>query len=78
MNFYVTNTTDATIDSWSLKVKKSDFNISNIWCAEVTESGDYYIITPMSWNASLAPGGFANFGLQGTGTPVADFEYVLV
>lgn len=78
MNFYVTNTTDATIGSWSLKVKKSDFNISNIWCAEATESGDYYIITPMSWNASLTPGGYTSFGLQGIGTPVADFEYVLV
>ncbi|SFR97281.1 X2-like carbohydrate binding domain-containing protein [Anaeromicropila populeti] len=77
MNVYIENTSDLTVNSWKLTVKKSDFAITNIWCAQVTEVGDYYIITPMSWNQSISAGSSVNFGFQGTGTPVADFTYTL-
>lgn len=76
-NFYVNNTSDETISNWTLTIKKADFTITNIWCAEYTETDDAYIITPMSWNASIAAGSSTNFGIQGTGTFNADFEYVL-
>lgn len=76
-NFYVNNTSDETISNWTLTIKKADFTITNIWCAEYTETDDAYIITPMSWNSSIAAGSSTNFGIQGTGTFNADFEYVL-
>lgn len=77
MNVNVKNNSSEAVSNWKLVVKKADFTITNVWCAEVTESGDYLIITPMSWNSTISAGGYANFGFQGTGTPAADFEYTL-
>lgn len=77
INMYVNNTSDETIGTWTLILKKSDFTITNMWCAEYTETEDSYIITPMSWNSSIAAGSSTNFGFQGTGTVNPDFTYVL-
>lgn len=77
INLYVNNMSDETIDGWTLILKKSDFTITNMWCAQYTETEDSYIITPMSWNSSVAAGSSTNFGFQGTGTINPDFTYVL-
>lgn len=71
------NTSKEVVTNWQLVVNKADFNISNIWCAEVTESGDKLIIKPMSWNSTIAPGSSITFGLQGVGTVTSDFEYTI-
>lgn len=34
----------------------------------VKEAGDYYVITPMSWNSTLRKGESVDFGIQGNGS----------
>ncbi len=77
MNIYIKNISGSAVSDWNLTVNKSDFDISNIWGAEITESGDTYIITPLSWNQTISAGGTVNFGFQGVGTPVSNFSYTL-
>ena len=68
VNFKITNNTSAKVNTWTLKVKKSDINISSSWNVNVKESGDYYVITPVSWNSTLEKGASTEFGVQGTGS----------
>jgi len=73
----VTNTTEAAITDWTVKIKKDGFKITNYWCAEMEETDDYYVFTPMTWNANLASGGFTSFGFNGDGQIADDFGYVV-
>ena len=34
----------------------------------IAEEGNYYVITPMSWNSSIEPGASVDFGIQGNGS----------
>lgn len=76
-SFTVTNTSDEALEEWTVKIKKDGFTISNIWCANVEETDDYYIITPMNYNSALPAGAFVSFGFQGVGALSPDFEYVV-
>ncbi len=78
MNVTVKNNSDAAVSNWKLLIDKDAFEITNMWCAEYTIEGDYIVITPMSWNASIAANGSSTFGFQGTGSVSADFDYELV
>lgn len=78
MNVTVKNNSDAAVSNWKLLIAKDAFEITNMWCAEYTIEGDYIVITPMSWNASIAANGSSTFGFQGTGSVSADFDYELV
>lgn len=57
----------SAVNTWTLKVKKSDVNIDASWNVNVKESGDYYVITPMSWNSRIEKGQSVAFGFQGSG-----------
>lgn len=78
MNVSIQNNSNSSIDSWKLILNKSDFTITNIWCAEMTETDDTYMITPMSWNTGIAAGGSVGFGFQATGTIPVEFSYELI
>jgi endo-1,4-beta-xylanase len=71
------NNSISNVSGWKLIVNKSDFNISSIWCAQVKESEDKLIITPVSWNSTIVPGGTVSFGFQCIGTPVKGFSYTI-
>ncbi len=77
MTVNITNTSNTNANNWKLTVNKADFDISNIWCAQIIESGDYLIITPMSWNMAISAGSTVSFGFQGVGKPPVDFSYTL-
>ncbi len=77
MNFTITNSSSTAINGWSLTVNKADFNISSIWNAQQTVSGDKIIITPMSYNSTISAGGTVSFSLQGSGTAASNFSYTL-
>ena len=68
VSFKVTNKTGAQINTWTLKLKKSDVKIDASWNVNVKTSGDYYVITPVSWNSVIANGGSIEFGVLGSGT----------
>lgn len=75
MNITITNTSDAAVNTWKITVNKADFNITNSWSVQKTESGNSLIFTPMSWNSTIAPGQSVTFGFQANGAPVPNFAY---
>ncbi|MBE5918285.1 MAG: hypothetical protein E7272_00420 [Pseudobutyrivibrio ruminis] len=62
----VKNDTASKTNSWTLKVNKNDVGIDTSWNVNIVESGDYYIITPMTWNSVIEPGQAVDFGIQGS------------
>lgn len=77
MTIKIKNNSDRTVTDWSLKLKKADFDITNIWCANANEEDEEIVITPMGWNSTISAGGFVEFGFQGNGTVEKDFSYTL-
>ena len=55
-------------NGWTVKVSKSDVKIDSSWCVNIAEQGNYYVITPMSWNSTLESGQSVEFGIQGSGS----------
>ena len=64
----VKNESASTVNGWTVKVKKSEVKIDSSWCVNIAEQGDSYVITPMSWNSTIAPGASVDFGIQGAGS----------
>jgi cellulase/cellobiase CelA1 len=51
-------------------------NITSSWNVTVKESGNYYVITPLGWNASIPNGGSVEFGACGNGS-LGNIDYTL-
>ena len=66
VTFKITNNSSITINSWKLKVKKSDLQIDTVYNVNLNEDGEYYLITPLSWNSTIAAGSRIEFGVQGS------------
>ena len=77
VTFKIYNNTSADISGWTLKIKKSDINIVSNWSVDVKEEGDYYVITPLSYNSLIGKGNSINFGIQGTGSIGSSLNYIL-
>ena len=77
VNFNVVNNTDEDIVGWALKIKKSDCQIDQSWCVNVSQEGDYYVFTPMSWNSTLANGQSTEFGMIGRGQVGSTINYTV-
>ncbi|MFJ6213349.1 cellulose-binding domain-containing protein [Streptomyces sp. NPDC092296] len=55
------------VNGWTLKwTYGADEHITSAWNATVTQSGKAVTATDVGWNASIATGGTASFGFQGT------------
>ncbi len=57
----------SAVNTWQIKIRKSDMKINNSWCVNIAESGDYYVLTPLSWNSRIEKGQSITFGIQGSG-----------
>ena len=77
VNFKISNNTAANVNGWTLKIKKSDINITSSWNITVNEVGDSYVITPLSYNSNIAKGGTVEFGIQGAGSIGSTINYTL-
>ena len=64
----VKNDSSSKVNTWTVKVNKKDVKIDSSWCVNIAEEGNYYVITPMSWNSSIEPGASVDFGIQGNGS----------
>ena len=62
------NKTGKTVDGWTLKVKKSEVNITSSWNMTVKTDGDYYVITPVDWNKTVLAGQSVDIGFMGSGS----------
>ena len=77
VNFKISNNTAADVNGWTLKIKKSDINITSSWNITVNEVGDSYVITPLSYNSNITKGGCVEFGVQGSGSIGNTINYTL-
>ena len=71
----VTNSTGSAVNTWKLKLNKNQVNIASSWNVNVSEDGDYYVITPVEWNAALANGQSIEFGFLGSGQTPDAIDY---
>jgi len=63
----ITNTGSSPINGWTLTYTlPAGQQITNSWNATVTQSGSSVTARNISWNGTIAPGGTASFGYQGT------------
>ncbi|MEV1334025.1 cellulose binding domain-containing protein [Micromonospora costi] len=63
----ITNTGSAPVDGWTVTYDlPAGQRVTNAWNATVTQSGPTVTARNLSWNGTLAPGGTASFGYQGT------------
>lgn len=77
VSFKLTNNTNEDMSDYSIKVKKDQLNISSSWCIEIAEEGDYYVLTPMSWNSTLSKGHIFEFGINGNGSIGSTIDYTI-
>jgi hypothetical protein len=79
-NISVTNTGTATINGWTVKwTWPGNQQVTNAWNATLTQTGTSVSATNASYNATIAPGGTATFGFQGTysGTNTSPSQFIL-
>ncbi|SFC49325.1 endo-1,4-beta-xylanase [Butyrivibrio sp. YAB3001] len=77
VTYKISNNTGSTVDGWTLKVNKDQVNLDSCWNVNVTTSDNYYVITPVDWNKTIANGSSVEFGSIGVGQAGDSFEYVL-
>jgi hypothetical protein len=75
INFDINNTSDQTVEDWTLTLKQSEFDITIIWGAEMTKSGDKILIRPLHYNGLIKPGSKVSFGFEANGSPVPNYYY---
>jgi Cellulose binding domain len=68
----ITNLGSSAITGWTLQwTFLNGESITNLWNATtVVVSGAQVTVRDAGWNATIAPGAPATFGLTGTGSPV--------
>lgn len=65
----VTNTGTSAVNGWTLAFAfPGDTKVTSAWNAEVTQTGTAVTAKNVSYNGTIAPGGNASFGFQGTWT----------
>ncbi len=63
----IKNNGSTTVGSWTATLTFAQApNVSGYWSAVLSSSGNTVTATPLSYNASLAPGATTTFGFQGT------------
>jgi hypothetical protein len=68
-NITINNLGTSPVNGWTLTFTyPGDQKVSNAWNATVTQSGPAVTATNASYNGTIAPGGNATFGFQGTWT----------
>ena len=77
INMAVVNNSNSSVNSWTLRIKKSQITIDSSWCVKIATDGEYYVITPESWNSQINAGGSAFFGIQGSGLTGNTIDYIL-
>ena len=65
--YTITNPGSAPLTDWKIEFDlPPNTTITSVWNAELTQSGNHYVLTPASWNNVIAPDGSINIGFQAT------------
>jgi cellulase/cellobiase CelA1 len=68
-NVTIANTGTSAVNGWNLAFAfPGDQHITNAWSAAVSQNGNAVTATNAGYNGTIAPGGTASFGFQGTWT----------
>ncbi|MEU4692863.1 cellulase family glycosylhydrolase [Actinoplanes sp. NPDC023714] len=70
----VTNDTSSTLNTWKVELTlPAGTTVGQAWNATMAVSGSTYTFTPAGWNATIAAGSSANFGMivNGSGRPTS-------
>ena len=67
VSFKVVNNGENAVDTWRAYVNNADINITSSWNVNITEEGDYYVLTPVDWNSRIEKGSAIEFGVMGEG-----------
>jgi hypothetical protein len=67
-NVVLANGGTAPVTGWTLTAALNQSTVSSVWSATYTQSGGVITLTPLDWNASIAPGASVSFGFCGTAT----------
>lgn len=78
LNVNIKNTSKEAVEGWTLKIKKDNINITNFWCVDCVEDGDYIVVTPKPWTVRIEAGQTVSFGIQGQGTLNSNIQYELI
>jgi hypothetical protein len=61
-NVRVSNTGTTATTSWGVAINLNQSTVTSSWSATFANSNGQLNVTPLSWNASIAAGGFTEFG----------------
>ncbi|WIM86730.1 cellulose-binding domain-containing protein [Candidatus Mycobacterium wuenschmannii] len=65
-HFTVTNSSSVPMSDWRLEFDMpSGESVSHAWSSTVTQSGTHFVVSPVSWNRIIPPGGSATGGMRG-------------
>jgi hypothetical protein len=68
-DYTITNPGTAPLTNWKLEFDlPADDSIVSVWNAQLTQSGAQYVLTPESYDSTIAPDGSATIGFQVTDT----------
>jgi glucuronoarabinoxylan endo-1,4-beta-xylanase len=67
-NVTVSNAGTAATTSWTVVINMNQSTLANIWSASQTTSGSSMTVTPLSYDASIAPGSSVTVGFCGNAT----------
>ena len=67
VNLKLENKTGKSVNGWTVKIKKNNVKIDSSWNMNVKTDGDYYVLTPVDWNKTIADGQSIEIGFQGSG-----------
>ena len=63
----IANGGTTAVDGWTLGFRyAAGTSISSLWNGTLATSGTQYTVTPVGWNAQIAPGASVSFGFNGT------------
>lgn len=74
----VKNQMSQAVDSWKLIVEASSMQITSIWCAQASVSGNTITFTPEDWNKNIPSDGSVSFGFNADGTMPSMTNYKVI
>lgn len=78
MNVTLKNVSGMNITNWTLYLKKSEVDMTSIWCGQMQSQGSQIVVTPESYNQNINAGGSISFGFGANGSMPTALSYKFV
>ncbi|WP_373138703.1 cellulose binding domain-containing protein [Mycobacterium marinum] len=68
-NYEIANTGSTALDGWKLEFDlPADESVTRAWSSKLSKTGTHYVLTPESYNTTIAPGSSVTVGFQAAQT----------